>query len=189
MTAAVTMAIHAGALLLATIGGQSGAGAAAGMAAQPGQAMHDAPATCPLTPPPLPAAYRGWTTMTPRGAGTDAAGAPTLPLGAGTLLALHDAAAVRFAVAPGHAPAAGSSGGLATVAVSRAGRYRVALGGGAWIDLVRNGTPLASIGHGHGPACTTVKKTVDFDLQPGRYLLQLSGSTAPVLAVMVAPAE
>lgn len=68
----------------------------------------------------------------------------------------------------------------------RAGTYRVALGAPAWIDLLADGEPLASTGHGHGPACTGVAKTVDFRLQPGRYVLQLSGASQAETTVMAA---
>ena len=76
--------------------------------------------------------------------------------------------------------------GLFAFTVPTAGRYRVALGAGAWIEVARDGKAVASAAHAHGPACTPVRKMVDFDLQPGTYLLQVSGSTAPRLHLLVA---
>ena len=64
--------------------------------------------------------------------------------------------------------------------------YRVALGGKAWIDVVRGGAAVASVAHGHGPACTGVTKMVEFILAPGTYTVQLSGSEADSLALLVA---
>lgn len=152
--------------------------------AMSGMAMA-APA-CPAVPAPLPALYAGWATMAPLVVGSDAAGAPMLAIGGAARLALADAAAVRFAVAPGHVPAPGSRGGMVALTVAAAGRYRVAIGAGAWVDMVGNGTALRSAAHSQGPACTGIRKLVDFDLQPGRYLLQLSGNAQPTLAVLVA---
>lgn len=176
----------AAATLLLGMGAQDGArtagGATDGMATG-AKAMPAAPA-CPATPPPEPAGFTGWTAPTPLVAGRDAASAPALPVDTAARVSLGDAGAVRYAAAPGHAPAAGSHGGILALTVASAGRYRIALGAGAWIDLVGGTTPLPSVAHGHGPACSTLRKTVDFDLQPGRYLLQLSGNAAPTLTVM-----
>ena len=67
-----------------------------------------------------------------------------------------------------------------------AGTYRVALSSGAWIDLVRDGEPVASTAHGHGPNCTGVRKMVDFPLTPGRYTLQLGANGEAEMRVLVA---
>ena len=73
--------------------------------------------------------------------------------------------------------------------VARAGTYRVALGTSAWIDVVRAGRALPSQAHGHGPACTGIRKIVDFRLTPGRYVLQLSGTMATTLPVLIGRSE
>ncbi len=59
-------------------------------------------------------------------------------------------------------------------------------GWGAWIDVVRDGKPLESIAHGHGPACSGIRKIVDFALQPGRYLVSIDGNEAPEVSILVA---
>ncbi|MES3081389.1 hypothetical protein [Sphingomonas faeni] len=69
--------------------------------------------------------------------------------------------------------------------VAKAGTYRVALGGAAWIDVVQSGKVLTSAAHAHGPACSPVKKMVDFVLPAGRYALQLSGAKTAELFVSV----
>lgn len=145
-----------------------------------------ATAPCAATPAPPPPELIGWAAMAPVVAGTNAAGAPLVPLNQGARLTLGDAAAVHFAMAPGHAPAPGTSGGIVALTIAAAGRYRVALGAGVWVDMVKGGVNLRSIAHSQGPACTGIRKLVDFDLVPGNYLLQLSGNAAPTLAVMVA---
>lgn len=45
--------------------------------------------------------------------------------------------------------------------------------------------PVTSVAHGHGPACSTIRKTVDFDLKPGRYLLQVARSRTEAIRIMV----
>lgn len=92
----------------------------------------------------------------------------------------------RFLIPPAHAPSPGSYGGRAFLDVVAAGTYRVALGEGAWIDVVRNGKAISSIAHNHGPACSPVRKVVDFTLSPGRYVVQLSGAKQSYLTVLVA---
>ena len=61
--------------------------------------------------------------------------------------------------------------------------------GNAWVDVVRAGRALASSAHGHGPACTGIRKIVDFRLQPGRYVLQVSGGTSASVPVLIARAQ
>ena len=65
--------------------------------------------------------------------------------------------------------------------------YRIALGSGAWIDLISNGKPVISIAHGHGPACTGIRKMVDFDLKPGHYTLQISANADQQTSLLIAP--
>jgi hypothetical protein len=116
-----------------------------------------------------------------------------LPLGGGEALAVGKAARlvllpavhVRYALPPAKAPSPGTFGGVVEVAIDRAGTYRVALGSAAWIDLVADGEAVASIAHGHGPDCSGIRKVVDFTLQPGRHVLQLSGNAEAQTTVMV----
>ncbi|UIJ44610.1 hypothetical protein LZK98_16325 [Sphingomonas cannabina] len=140
---------------------------------------------CPANPAPPPAEFAGWTTPAARTVSTNDRVLP-IAVGQAVRLTLAPGSEVAFARAPEKAPAAGSFAGLVALEVPKAGRYRVALGGPAWIDLVRDGAPLASAAHGHGPACTGIRKIVDFDLQPGHYFLQLSGSPAAEVVLMVA---
>ena len=166
-------------LLLAAIAAAGGnAGAAAPEAA---------PAECPAGPV-LPPELAGWGQA---GAGAtmreyDAARAAEGPaLGARrTALSLHEGSGVVYRVAPEKAPAAGRWGGAVPVAVERAGTLVVALDKGAWIDLVRDDAAVASARHGHGPACSGIRKLVEFAVTPGRYLLQISGAPDASIAAM-----
>jgi hypothetical protein len=72
-----------------------------------------------------------------------------------------------------------------TVEIAEAGTYGVAIDQGAWIDMAHDGTVLHSVNHGHGPACSTIRKIVDFALEPGRYTLTLSRTEAPAIRLLV----
>src|SRR3546814_10877370 len=77
-------------------------------------------------------------------------------------------------------------GGTIPVEVKKAGRLIVALDAGAWIDLVRDGAVVKSVAHGHGPACSGIRKTVEYDVAPGRYQLQIvNAPTASIHAMAV----
>ena len=121
----------------------------------------------------------------PLTAAGSAAAAPALAIGPRSRVTLLPAAGVRFAIAPGHVPGAGTRGGLVALAVAAPGRYRIGLSGPAWIDVVRGAAAVPSVGHGHGDPCSPLRKLVDFDLVPGRYLIQLADSAAPDLWVAV----
>lgn len=149
-------------------------------------AAAQAAATPPCTPPPLPAALAGWQQGARFAAGTSAAAAAPLTIGRGATATLVAPAALDYARPAAKAGAADSFGGLFAVTIARAGRYRVALGGGAWIDVVQGDRLLSSVAHAHGPACSPIRKMVDFDLAPGRYLIQIAGSKTRDLSLMVA---
>jgi len=81
-------------------------------------------------------------------------------------------------------------GGTATIIwidVPRAGNYGIALSDAAWIDVMRDGKALPSVGHDHGPACTGIRKIVRFALLPGRHQLRLTGIKASSIGVLIAP--
>jgi hypothetical protein len=154
----------------------------------PAFAQEAAPAPCPASPAPLPAELGGWASATPVTAAATATdiGKAQIPVGSRADIALVPAAQVQF-LAPEKAPTAGTSSGMVRFTVPTARTYRVALGAGAWIDVVRDGKAIASGAHGHGVPCTPVRKTVDFALTPGDYVLQVSGSRDATLSVLILP--
>ncbi len=127
-----------------------------------------------------PAGLEAWTMV------SAIAKAP-IPLGRAAALTLDPVAGVTFAPPPSRAAKPGSFGGVYTFTVATAGTYRVALGSGAWIDVVRDGKALTSTAHTEGPACSGIRKVVDFVLTPGRYTLQLSGSKEAPMRVLIVP--
>lgn len=137
---------------------------------------------------PIPAALAGFDAAMPvtAAAGVQGIGEAMLPIGRGVVATLPLSAQVTYPIAPSRPQGATSHGGVFAFSAPQPGRYRVALGAPAWIDVVANGAPLPSVAHGHGSDCSPVHKTVDFDLKPGRYLLQLVGSDRASLAMMIA---
>lgn len=133
----------------------------------------------------LPPELHAWRETTPLTAGTSGMQAPVLEPEHAVRLALTKAPAVTYALRPGKPGDAASYGGLARFTVERAGTWRVALGAGAWIDVVGGGKALPSIRHGHGPQCSGVRKMVDFQLASGTYTLQFAGSREPIVTTLV----
>ncbi|CAA9524287.1 MAG: hypothetical protein AVDCRST_MAG91-2400 [uncultured Sphingomonadaceae bacterium] len=112
-----------------------------------------------------------------------------LAVGRAMTVRLRPIAAVQYAAPPERPGAAGTYGATLTLDVARAGTYRVALSDRAWVDLVATGRTIASTAHGHGPACSSIRKIVSFPLRPGRHTLQLGGNAKDRIAVLVTPAQ
>ena len=93
----------------------------------------------------------------------------------------HPGNDVRFVLAPEKHGDASSFGGMLVVDVREAGTYRIALSAGAWIDVLKDGTAIASSAHDHGAGC----KMVSFSLQQGRHVIQLSGNKQETIEVLV----
>lgn len=72
--------------------------------------------------------------------------------------------------------------GLAAIDVEKAGKLEVLLSDRAYIDLVRDGTTLQSVDH-RRVNCNGIYKSVSFDVLPGRYALQITGSGARSIRV------
>ncbi len=127
----------------------------------------------------LPAGMAGWATPVALNAAATVAGLGMagVTLGQAAKVHLLQTPAVTYPLRPAKPGGSVSYGGLLQVAVPTHGTYRVAQDSPAWIDLVSaGGTAVDSIAHGHGPACTGVRKMVDFVLEPGVYTLQISAT-------------
>ena len=115
------------------------------------------------------------------------AAAGLLTMGKVNVLTLQPVEKVTYTPAPSRAPKPGSFGGSYQVNVTVAGTYRIALGSGAWIDVVRDGKALASTAHTEGSTCLGIRKIVDFALTPGLHTLQLSGAKSVAMRVLIVP--
>jgi hypothetical protein len=142
------------------------------------QATASAP-VCTATVAP-PAGLEAWSTISAITMGP-------IAIGNGTGTMLRPVEKVDFAPAPGRAPKPGTFGGTYQFNVASVGTYRIALEAGAWIDVVRDGKIIDSVARTEGPACSGIRKIVDFSLVPGRYTLQLSGAKEAPMRVLIVP--
>lgn len=134
----------------------------------------------------LPAEMAGWTTKSDVASATktgDLSKAQLAP-GHAVTAALRHTPEISYAIQPEKLGGTVAYGGMVELTVKEAGTYRIGLGSGAWIDVVKDGKATRSTAHGHGPACSTIRKIVDFPLQPGRYVIQISANADPAIAVM-----
>jgi len=149
------------------------------------QEMQAAPKCTELVAP--PPALAGWTSKQDVSSASKADGLPraALTIDRGATVALHPTREVSYVAQPDKPGGSVASGGLLSVSIATAGTYQVNLSSGAWIDLLQDGKAVLSTAHAPGPACTGIRKTVQFPLQPGRYVLQLSANADPIIQVMV----
>lgn len=140
----------------------------------------------PVLPPELADWSRAAATKTIYAYGDDL-GADWSSLGAArTKLPLHRFESLRYAVAPERKPDVYKFGAMVPIDVKASGRLVVALDAGAWIDLVQGGRIVKSATHRHGPACSGIRKLVEYDVTQGRYLLQIvNAPTASIHAMAV----
>ncbi|MGF7149198.1 hypothetical protein FHS96_002840 [Sphingomonas zeicaulis] len=146
---------------------------------------------CSAKPAPLPDDLIGWTAPATDRAMTKYYPDAHLLRGLATRVSLYPVEKVAFLVKPAKPVAPGTHGGLMAIRVERAGRLKVALDGRAWVDLVvgpKRWAPVASAAHGHGPDCSGIAKIVEFDVVPGRYVLQIvNAPEAKIRAMAVTP--
>ena len=134
----------------------------------------------PAAPGPcLTAELAGWEQ---RGASLDSGHAVTMPA--------VSRAGVRLVGVP--EPKGGDKVFAMRFKVPRAGTYGIALDQKGWIDLYPAPVPptafreaLTSSAHGHGPACSTIRKIVRYRLTPGSYQLVVSGLAQPQAKIML----
>ncbi len=136
----------------------------------------------------LPPELSAWSMLVFRDAATSPSALDQARLvpGEASRVTLAPMARVTFPLHPEKTAAADSYGGLLQLVVPARGTYRVVLGSRAWIDMVAPaGQAVPSIAHTMGPACTGIRKMVDFALAPGHHTLQLSGNPTTEISVLV----
>jgi hypothetical protein len=149
--------------------------------------MATTPPKCPEEAASLPAELATWSAPTALSAATlpeDAAKAE-IKLGAAVKAALFHTPEVKYAVRPLKPGGSVAYGGLFHIAIAEPGTYRVALGNASWVDVVKGAEAVESIHHGGGPACSGIRKMVDYPLQQGEYFVQISASGDAQTGVLV----
>jgi hypothetical protein len=134
-----------------------------------------------------PGELAGWSTRIPLTAARDASGLrkATLNIGSAAEITLSSTSEVRYLARPEKPGGSVSYGGLFTFTVAQPGTYRVALGSGAWVDVLNGKKAVTSVAHSPGPECSGIRKMVDFPLTPGRYTLQIAANGEPALPLMI----
>jgi hypothetical protein len=156
--------------------------------ALPGAAFAAEVAPPCTVPGELPNDLAAWAMLYTGKAATDARSltGAGLVIGQASQITLAPTEAITYPLRPEKPGGPGTFGGLLRFVVARQGTYRVVLGTAAWIDLVApGGTAVPSAGHSHGPACTGIRKIVEFALIPGSYTLQMSGNATRATEVLV----
>jgi hypothetical protein len=65
------------------------------------------------------------------------------------------------------------------VTIRKAGTFGIAIDQQAWVDLYRGqGKALTMASESRGPACSTIRKIVRYNLQPGTYRVTVTNMTA-----------
>jgi hypothetical protein len=152
------------------------------------QEMPAAKANCAAMDKSLPADLAAWTAQTPLAAAASPAGLPKASLTPGKAVTadLPQTSEVHFVTQPERPGGSVSHGGMFELRIDKAGTYVIGLGSGAWIDVLKDGKALSSTAHSPGPACSTLRKMVDFPLEPGRYVLQVSANADAKLPILLA---
>jgi hypothetical protein len=135
----------------------------------------------------LAPAYASWKAKMELTSAAGAAGlaGATLQPGKAVEAVLHPTREVAYLAQPEKPGGSVAKGGLFALTVTDPGTYRVILSSGAWIDVLQDGKALVSTHHGQGPACTSLRKMVDFALAPGRYVIQISANADPTIGILV----
>lgn len=89
-------------------------------------------------------------------------------------LGLRPRGDVRLAGTAGRPAGPKSYAGLAALDVAKAGKLEIVLSNRSYVDLIRDGKALKSASHRETPGCAGMRKTVSFDVTPGRYVVQLT---------------
>lgn len=156
------------------------------------------PALCPMAAPAAPDPCANaprlaepWTSWSQSGhatAGGTLASAPRLILGKPVTATLRPGSQVQFVVPPGkNAPK--SHAGLFTLTVKDQARIGIALSEGGWVDVATGTAAIPSIAHGHGEACSGIRKIVWFALPPGLHTVQIASAPGRTIRIMAADAR
>ncbi|MDR3373899.1 MAG: hypothetical protein P4L98_09245, partial [Ancalomicrobiaceae bacterium] len=142
---------------------------------------------CPEDAVPLPAELSGWTTQLPIVAATQPGqiGSAEVKVGQAVKASMQMTPGVTYAARPANPGGTVSSGGIFKLSIPETGTYRVAVGTHSWIDIVDSGKLVESVNHGGGPACSGIKKMVDYPLNAGTYVLQLSAGDEMTAGILV----
>jgi hypothetical protein len=98
---------------------------------------------------------------------------------------------VKFAAKPGKPMLAdGARAGVLSFRTPKAGRYRISITTGHWLDVLDGGLLVVSSDFQGQRGCEKVHKIVQYELSGNReFVLQFSGGTQPNLDVAITPVK
>src|ERR1700744_2487063 len=115
-----------------------------------------------------------------------AGAAPTLQVDKLYDIALTPQDKVSFAMAPAKkALADGAYAGMVTIHIPAAGKYRVSMSEGFWIDVIADGRFAPTDDFTGSHECRAPRKIVQYPLPAGDLVLQFSNATSPSVRVTV----
>ena len=111
------------------------------------------------------------------------------PLAAAVMLKLLPLADAHLPTAPSRAPKSPDTyaGFVRVPALEKAATYRITLSEGAWIDVVQDGHQVKSGAFSGATGCDGIRKSVKFDLAATPFIIEISGTTAQAIAIVVTP--
>jgi hypothetical protein len=113
----------------------------------------------------------------------------SLAVGEAAYMALVPVDTVGFTVPPERAPAAGTFGATASVAVPPDGELQISLSGEAWVDVIQDDHAMKSVGYSAVKTCAGIRKSIRFKLSAGPATIQLSGAKDQSIKVAVLAPE
>ena len=161
------------------------AAALALLPAAPAVQAQDASASCAAMNAALPSVWAAWSQTQPLGASTTASNASAISPGHAYAVTLNPAAQVALNDDKHIKP--DTFAGYLGLDVTQAGTYTIALDQAAWVDVIGRMGMARSSGHQHGVACSSIRKTVDFQLEPGHYTLRIANAGREALTLEAQP--
>lgn len=111
------------------------------------------------------------------------------PLGVAIKLALVPFADAKLPMEPTRTPKSPDSyaGFVRVPALPKAGPYRVTISGGGWVDVFQDGRDVKSRVVSSASGCEGVRKSVKFDLSAAPFIIEVTGTAARDIGVVVTP--
>lgn len=103
-----------------------------------------------------------------------------------SFVGLYNTPKVTYVIRPINEGGTVSYGGMFQIKINEEGIYRIALGNASWIDLTKDGKAANSVAHKGGPENSGIRKMVDYSLEAGIYVLQLSSGADSTTALLIA---
>ncbi|CAK7193221.1 hypothetical protein COMNV_01435 [Commensalibacter sp. Nvir] len=94
---------------------------------------------------------------------------------------------VHFIVKPARLAGNASYAGMLQFNIAQKGIYRFVMDSKPWVEIVGNHKKTAMAHHQCGKQCNGIMKAIDFALDPGQYILEISGNGEPTVKLMIKP--